>query len=116
MDISRYFCNLYQAYLMATNTSELSSVTLYTEEEKTLYHVPGKQELTLYFNRQPKLMVIRITTNYKTAYNYTRQYIYHRASDIEALSYRKRYYGAFYSIVLTSEDGKTLLITRGIYL
>ena len=101
---------------MATNTSELTFVTLYIEEEKTLYRTPGRQELTLYFNEQPKLMVIRITTNYKTAYNYTRQYIYHHASDIEALSFRKGYYGAFYSIVLTPEDGKTLLITRRIEL
>ena len=114
MNSHQYFCNLYQAYLMATNSSEISYVTLERYEGNILYYVPGNHELTLYYNA--KIRGIRIKTNYKKPYPYDLQGKYYYTSEIEALSYDKRYYSPLYSIVKASEDGKTLLITRRVLL
>jgi len=116
MNYSRYFCNLYQAYLMATNSFKFSYITSDKYIKNVKYNEPGGHQLSLYFNDGLKTIIIRINTNYEKSYPYSRQDKYYHASEIEALSYHKGYYGPFNSIVYESKDGKTLLITRRVLL
>jgi len=116
MYFSQYFCNLYQAYLMATNSFKFSYITSDKYIKNVKYNEPGGHQLSFYFNEGLKTTIIHINTNYEKSYPYSRQDKYYHASEIEALSYHGEYYGPFYSRVKESGDGKTLLITRRVLL
>ena len=120
MNSHQYFCNLYQAYLMATNSLRISHITLERFGGNTLYNTPERQQLSLIFNELPKIRSIRITTNYKRSYPYRHQDKYYHASEIEALSYSEEFKSPFFSFVKERVDKKTfeysLSITRRVLL
>jgi len=117
MNYSQYFCNLYQAYLMATNTFKISDTTegIYRGDKE--YNEPGREELYLFLNEQPETkMTIRINTNYIKLHPHSLKDIYYHASEIDAVYYYDKRYAPLYSMVKESEDGKALLITRMVLL
>jgi len=120
MNFNQYFCNLDQAYLMATNTSKISGAIIEEYKSNYMYNVPGGQQLSLIFNERPKIITIRINTNYEKTYHYSYQDKYYHASEIEAISYHEGFKGPFFSRVKEGVDRKTfkdiLLITRSVYL
>jgi len=116
MDFNQYFCNLYQAYLMATNSFKISNITTAIYKAIKEYNDPAVEVLYLISNEQPKTIIISINTNYKKSYTHTLKDIYYHASEIEVHSFHERYYHPLYSIVKESKDRKTLLITRRILL
>ena len=117
MNYSRYFCNLYQAYLMATNTFRISDTIARIYKGDKEYNEPGREELNFLLNEQSKTrMAIRINTNYIKLHPHSLKDIYYHAFEIDAVYYYEKRYTPLYSIVKESEDGKALLITRGIYL
>ena len=116
MNSPKYFCNLYQAYLMATNSFKISNITRAIFKANKEYNDPAVEVLYLMFNERPKTIYIHINTNYKKSYTHTLKDIYYHASEIEVHSFHERYYHPLYSIVKESKDRKTLLITRRILL
>ena len=120
MNSHKYFCNLYQAYLMATNSFKYSHATLEIFRGNTMYDTPGKEELTLIFNEMPEMIAIRIYTNYVKRHHSTYQDKYYNVSEIEALSYQEGFNSPFYSLERERIDKKTfrdiLIITRRVLL
>ena len=120
MNYGQYFCNLYQAYLMATNSFKYSHATLEIFRGNTVYDTPGREGLTLIFNEMPEMIAIRIDTNYVKRHHSTYQDKYYHASEIEALSYNDEFKSPFFSFVRERIDKKTfrdiLTITRRVLL
>ena len=102
---------------MATNSSKISDTTEGIYKGDKEYNEPGREELYLLLNEQSKTrMTIRINTNYIKLHPYSLKDIYYHASEIDTVYYYEKRHTPLYSIVKESGDGKTLLITRGIYL
>jgi len=117
MYFSQYFCNLYQAYLMATNTFKISDTTegIYRGDKE--YNEPGNKDLFFFLNEKSGTeMTVHIRTNYFKLHPHSLEDIYYHASEIEAGYYNHRRRAPLYSIAKESGDGKTLLITRRIEL
>ena len=120
MNYSRYFCNLYQAFLMATNNFKISYITLEILGGNTIYSVPERQEMSLIFSEPQKIITISINTNYEKRHHHTHQDKYYHASEIEALSIKEGFKSPLISLVKEGVDKKTfkdiLLITRKVLL
>ena len=120
MYFSQYFCNLYQAYLMATNSFKFSYITSDKYIKNVKYNEPGGHQLSFYFNEGLKTTIIHINTNYEKSYPYSRQDKYYHASEIEALIIKEGFKNPFFSLVKEGVDKKTfkdiLLITRRVLL
>jgi len=105
MNFSRYFCNINQAYLMTINTSLVRIIGILHSLGNTTYRIPPHNELRFILYIQSNIITIDIDT-------YTKK---HHFSNINVVFGENRINPSF-SRVKESVDGKTLLITRSVYL
>jgi len=112
MNFGQYFCNLDQAYLMATNTSSLRTVRMlnFLGSLSRPY-----DELTFTLDVPLNTMKVSIKTNYIKKRHYERENEYYHKSNTEVMIL-KRFNGPLYSGVRESLNRETLITTLQVLL